>query len=65
MAIKAVIIPIMPMELNFSLKMMTPIMTVANKLKTDQIVPTIDIGSFDKWPAARPGFPEDKRSRYK
>lgn len=33
--------PIIPRTINFSLKIRTPIKTVASKLKTDQIAPTI------------------------
>lgn len=42
MEMKAAVIPMTPIALNSSLKIITPMAIVAIRLMTDQIVPTID-----------------------
>lgn len=59
MAIKAVMTPAMPKALNFSPNIRTPIKTVAKRLITDQIVPTIDNWFFCKIAGSQANTPNE------
>ncbi len=51
--------PAIPMALRLSLKIMTPIKTVANKLNTDQIAPAIESEFFCKIAGSQANVPSE------
>ena len=50
--------PIIPITLSFSLKIKIPIETVASKLNTDHIVPTIESEFFCKMAGSHANVPK-------